>query len=72
MGIIDPMLIGNVATGVVEFGNGHTVWLALMGVLGGAAFGIVMSVWHQVRAALPQLPRFSHAPLVAAGTAAVK
>ena len=72
MGIIDPMLIGNVATGVVEFGNGHTVGLALTGVLGGAAVGIVMATWHQIRAALPQLPHFPHAPLVAAGTAPVK
>ena len=73
MGIIDPMVIGSVATGVLEFGGAHTV-------VAGADWACSASPRSAslCRPGSRSAPRcrscrgFAHAPLVAAGTAAAK
>lgn len=73
MGVIDPMAIGSAAaSGVLEFGGWPTAWLALVGILCGAALGIVASVANRWRAFRPALPPLGHAELAALGVSRAK
>ncbi len=73
MGIIDPMVIGSVATtGVLEFSSGPTLWLLTAGLLSTTAAAIALSGLRPRRVTRLALPKLSHAQLAAVGVSRVK
>jgi hypothetical protein len=73
MGIIDPAAIGGMmATGVLEYSNGPTLWLLTVGLLAAAAAAVALSALRLARVARLRLPRLGHGALVAAGVSRAK